>query len=635
VKPYQQLLAELKRRHVFKVAGVYGLVAFGLIQVADPLARALLLPDAFLTYVVAVLLLGFPLALVLAWAFEVTPQGVRKTEAATAEEIEAIVAQPASKRWPAGLLAVVGVLALVAGAWWVGRRGSTDAGAAAGTGGRSADVRLAMTDGAEDDRPSLAVLPFADMSPEGDQEYFSDGITEEILNVLAKVREMRLSARTSAFAFKGHDLTAEQLGDTLRVRYLVEGSVRKAGNRLRITAQLIDAATGSHLWSEQYDRELEDVFVIQTEIAEAIAAELRVPLGLEDDQTLVSPTGDLTAYDLYLAGRTKMRERGPSLPEAIRLFEAAIARDSNWAPAWAALAETREISVWYLDQFGESDEDTEASERFLVQAETAARRAIELDPRNASALVAMGSVLRDRHQADEAEAFYRRALALDPDNPEAYHQYGEMLYETGRIAEAVRALDRATTLDPAPVRIFLLGLALELDDRRSEAVEVYELGLASDPEIRIPQLWWSAAAAYIEAGMAEPAIDALVTLTQAAPPPADGDPVPTPERIERTVRAIVDREPDRIPPEVRDVLSPEWWMLLDDREQALENLRRLNDAFALRWAPGYWLPVWDSLRSDPEFQELFADKGVGGTDIRRTPVEERVRPTVLQRLEPR
>ncbi len=634
MKSYQQLFAELKRRQVFKVSAVYGVMAFGLIQVAEPLAKALLLPDAFLTYVVAVLLLGFPLALVLAWAFEVTPQGVRKTEAATAEEIEAIVAQPASKRWPSGLLAVVGVLALVAGAWWVGQRSGGDAGPAAGAEGRSADVRLAMTDPADDDRPSIAVLPFADMSPEGDQAYFSDGMTEEVSNTLAKVREMRVAARTSAFAFKGHDLTAEQIGDTLRVRYLVEGSVRKAGNRLRITAQLIDATTGSHLWSEQYDRELEVVFAIQTEIAVAIATELRVPLGLEDDQALVSPTGDLTAYDLYLAGRTKMRERGPSLPEAIRLFEAAIARDSNWAPAWAALAETREVSVWYLEQFGETYEDAEAIERFLGQAETAARRALELDSGNASALVAMGSVLRDRHQADEAETFYRRALALDPDNPEAYHQYGEMLYESGRIAEAVRAIDRATTLDPAPVRLAVFGLALELDDRPSEAIEVYELGLARDPEVRIPQMWFRAATAYVASGIPEAATDALVTLTRAAPSPADGDP-PTRERIEHVVRAIVDREPDRIPSNDRDAVPPEWWMLVGDQERAMETLQQLNDAFALRWAPDCWLPVWDSLRSDPEFQQLCADKGAGGTDIRRTPIDERVRPTVLQRLEPR
>ena len=626
MKSHQQLFAELKRRHVFKVAAIYGFVSFGVLQAADLMLPRLGLPDWTVTFMVALVVLAFPVVLIIAWAFEVTPDGVKRTDEAPPGEIARLVAEPASKRWPAGLLALVGVGALVAGAWWAGRQTAP----ASGDAGTGDAARLALEAPEADARPSLAVFPFADMSPEGDQAYFSDGITEELLNVLAKVRELKVAARTSAFAFKGEDLTAQQLGDTLQVGYLVEGSVRKAGERLRITAQLIDTRDGSHLWSEQYDRELEDVFAIQTEIAEAIAAELRVPLGLEDDQELVSPTGDLTAYDLYLAGRTKMRERGPSLPEAVRLFEAAIARDSNWAPAWAALAETREMGLWYLNQFGESYDDAEAIERFLVQAEAAARRALELDPRNASALVAMGSVLRDRHQADEAEAYYRRALALDPDNPEAYHQYGEMLYETGRIAEAVRALDRATTLDPAAVRLAMLGFTLLLDDRLSEAVEVYELGLASDPEVRIPQMWYGAAASFLEAGMAEAAIDALVTLTQAAPPPPDGDPVPTPERIEHTVRAIVDREPDRVPPEFRDGLNPELWMLLGDPDQALNNLRRFIDAFALRWAPEYWLPVWDSLRSDPEFQKLFADKGVGGTDIRRTPVEERVRPRVLQ-----
>ena len=180
------------------------------------------------------------------------------------------------------------------------------------------------------------------MSPEGDQEYFSDGMTEEILNTLAKIQELRVAARTSAFAFKGTTSRPAQRRATARRRYLVEGSVRKAGDQLRITAQLIDASNGSHLWSDTYDRTLDDVFAIQTEIAEAIAEQLRVPLGLEGDEPR-HPTADLEAYDLYLAGRAQMRQRGDGLREAIRLFEAAIARDSGWAPAWAALAEAHEI----------------------------------------------------------------------------------------------------------------------------------------------------------------------------------------------------------------------------------------------------------------------------------------------------
>ncbi|MFQ5530173.1 MAG: tetratricopeptide repeat protein, partial [Gemmatimonadota bacterium] len=482
MRSYQQLFAELKRRKVFKVAAVYGIVAFGLIQVADPLAGALLLPDTFLTYVVAILLLGFPLALVLAWAFEVTPEGVRRTEVAGAGEIAGIVALPASQRWPAGLMALVGVGALVAGAWWVGTRTGPAPPAVAD----SAEPRLVLTDLADDPRPSIAVLPFADMSPEGDQEYFSDGMTEEILNVLAKLPELRVTARTSTFALKGLQLDMRAVGDSLNVRYVVEGSVRKAGDQLRITAQLIDAADGSHLWSESYDRTLENVFQIQTEIAGAIAGELRVPLGIEDPSDLVTPTADIEAYDLYLAGRARMRERSESMRETNQLFRAAIARDSSWAPAWAGLAESLELTGWW---YGAWDEAPVDSAMFVVGrdtlwrgAERAARRALELDPKNASANVALGSVLRNARLWEASEEAYLRALNADPDNPEAHQQYAEMLMDVGRIAEARRAAERAVALDRAPIRILVVAYALAADDEAERAQEVLLEGLREFPE---------------------------------------------------------------------------------------------------------------------------------------------------------
>ncbi|HEM46497.1 MAG TPA: hypothetical protein ENO23_05565, partial [Alphaproteobacteria bacterium] len=410
MKTHQQFFAELKRRKVFKVAAVYGAVAFALIQVADPLAQALRLPETFLPFVVGILLLGFPAAIVLAWAFEVTPDGVQRTGVAAPGEIEQIVALPASSRWPAGALALMGVGALVAGAWWAGRQTAPSANDAP-------RAEIAMVDPDGDARPSLAVLPFADMSPQSDQQYFSDGMTEEILATLAKVRELKVAARSSSFAFRGEHPDIRTVGDSLGVGYVIEGSVRKAGEQLRITAQLIDAADGTHLWSDSYDRPMVDVFAIQTEIAQSIAEALRVPLGLDEASRLVTPTGDLEAYDLYLAARGRMRERGESLPEAIRLFEAAVARDSTWAPAWAGLAEAREVFGWYPEAWENPPSHYgERATRFAAMQEPAAgaaRRALALDPDNASAHVALGSVHRNRLEWGRAEAEYARALTLD------------------------------------------------------------------------------------------------------------------------------------------------------------------------------------------------------------------------------
>jgi TolB-like protein len=295
---YQQFFAELKRRHVFKVAAIYGAVAFGILQVAEPLGTALGLSDSFLSLVVGLLLLGFPVALVLAWAFEVTPEGVQKAEPAAPGEIEAIVAQPASKRWPAGLLALAGA-GLLFGGWWMGRTTAADPSAASES--IPPEARLAFPDLADDARPSIAVLPFKDMSPEGDQEHFSDGMTDEIINVLARTGQFGVRGRTSAFAYKGENRDLREIGKELNVAYLIEGSVRKDGDQLRITAQLINAADDSHLWSDSYTRPAVNIFDIQIEIAEAIAGALQVPLGLDDHRELVTPTADVEAYDVYLS----------------------------------------------------------------------------------------------------------------------------------------------------------------------------------------------------------------------------------------------------------------------------------------------------------------------------------------------
>ena len=497
---YQRFFAELKRRRVFRVMAVYGGVGFVIIQIAELVVPALLLPEWTYRFITLLLLLGFPIAVILAWAFEVTPEGVRRTEHASPGELTQIIDAPASKRWPAGLLALAGMVALLWGAWYVGRQsvGGGDAGPRAGVppartettaaaGGVNAEqpVSLAYTDPSDDPRPSIAVLPFVDMSQAGDQEYFSDGITEEILNVLSRIEDLKVTARTSAFAYKGTSRDLREVGRELGVDYLLEGSVRKAGEQLRITVQLIDADQNSHLWSETFDRRLENVFEIQTEIAEAIAGELTLPLGLEEGETLVVPTGDLEAYDLYLAGRSAMRSRGrEGVERATQMFRAAIARDSSWAPAWAGLAESLALYPFYAGEAGES-RDSAVWRGSLEQAEQAARRALALDPDNASARVALGNTYRDRWNWDAAEAEYLRAIELDVDNVEAHAQYAEMLFYSSRPADALYEAARALSLDRSPIRLNVMGWSLWLNSRREEAREIYEEGVRLDPEGRV------------------------------------------------------------------------------------------------------------------------------------------------------
>jgi len=606
---YQQFFAELKRRRVFRVMAVYGVVAFIVLQVADLVFPILELPDWTLQLVLMLTLLGLPIAIVLAWALEATDAGIRRAVPATDEELGEIIRAPASERIPAGLMALVGVAALVLGAYWVGTRTAADYGFPAGS--TDTEARLAFADLADDPRPSIAVLPFADMSPEGDQEYFSDGMTEEILNVLAKIRELRVSARTSAFAFRDSDLTAEQLGDTLHVSYVVEGSVRKSGDRLRITAQLIDTEDGSHLWSDQYDRDMDDVFAIQTEIAEAIAEELRVPLGLNQEGQLVTPTDDLEAYDLYLTGRARMRERGESLAEAVRLFEAAIARDSSWAPAWAGLAEALELIGWYPEAWEEQPEEREAqlaiADAFLARSERAARRALVLDSDNASAHVALGSVLRNRQEWKPSEAAYLQALASDPDNAEAHQQHAQLLDFLGRHTESVIAARRAVALDRAPVRLQELGTSLMYSGRNDEALSVVEDALSLDVDGGVASL----SSVRMMVLLNSRSFDALRDLfIEAGFPPG---------LVDLLIEALHAGSADDLPAELQaGVLSaPLFSMPLGQPDRAAEQLLQMASADPVMAIQMLWTPMFDPIREHPDYLEALRILNLEGAVPRR------------------
>ena len=353
------LFTELKRRKVFRVAVVYAATAFAVLQGADILLPNLGVPDWAMRFLVAVVLLGFPIALVLAWALELRPDGeVKRTEAA-APEAPATVPPLLGKRTLliAALLVAVGI-GLSAG--WLfkpsGKSASEDQTVAA-------DAHLT---------PSLAVLPFVNMSGNEDNEYFSDGLTETLLHKLAQVSGLKVAARTSSFAFKGRNIDAREIADALNVAHVLEGSVQRAGDRVRITAQLIQAVDGYHLWSQVFDRELDDIFAVQDDIAVHVATALRGSLLQEALVVEDGSTENLEAYDFYLRGRAALYDRNADrLREAVRLMRRAIALDPEFALAWAGLSEALEDEAIFEGRRRELYD----SDEFLESARTAVRLA--------------------------------------------------------------------------------------------------------------------------------------------------------------------------------------------------------------------------------------------------------------------
>ncbi|UCF19192.1 MAG: hypothetical protein JSU87_14895 [Gemmatimonadota bacterium] len=258
---YQKFMAELKRRHVLRVVAVYAAAAFAVMGAADFLVPTLQLPDVLARSVAFTAIVGFPFAVALAWVFDLTSQGVVRTDPATSDELEAIVAESRTRRWGAGILALVATVVFFGGGWWV-LRDTPEAPAAS----RAAAGQ------------SIAVLPFVTLSDDPQDVYFSDGLAEEVMSALDRIPNLQVAARTSSFAFRGRNVDVRQIGEELGVATVLEGSVRRSGDQVRVRARLIDATHGFRLWAASYERELTDIFAVQDELAQAIVTELQVTL---------------------------------------------------------------------------------------------------------------------------------------------------------------------------------------------------------------------------------------------------------------------------------------------------------------------------------------------------------------------
>ena len=470
---HQRFFAELKRRKVFRSVALYGAGAFGVLQGVDVLVDALRLPAALTTVTALVALAGFPLVCVLSWHFVLTREGFVRTAAPTEREIEQIVEQSRARRWPSGVAALLGIVVFAGGAWWTLLRdvGPPDA--------------------------SVAVLPFADMSAAGDQEYFGDGMAEEILHALVRVPGLRVTSRTSAFAYKDVAKDVREIGRELDVGAVLEGSVRQDSGRVRITAQLIDVKTGFHIWSETFTRELRDVFSIQDEISRAIAEVLRGSLvdeapggqGIGSGVLVEAKTRTPAAYDEYLKGRFELYQRTPeSLVSAVEHFRRATQLDTAFAAAYAGLGLTYALLPYYSDAV--------PFDVALARASESADRAVRLDPDLPSAHAAAGQALP--FGPGRAAAF-RRAVELDPFYAEAHQWLGETLSMMGQHEEAVREGRMAVQLDSMSRAANLdLGRNLQRAGRLEEAARQFRKMIRRDPAFS--SAWGNLAAVHIDAG---------------------------------------------------------------------------------------------------------------------------------------
>jgi TolB-like protein/Tfp pilus assembly protein PilF len=452
------IFEELKRRNVIRVAAAYLIIGWLLAQVSTTLEAALNLPPWFDTLIVTIMLIGFPIALIISWVYELTPEGIKKEKDIKSDDT---ITHETSKKL--NYITLVAAIAVAGMFIWqqFGDKGMVSKGevmvktsvtpAEAGTSASITEKPMTTTT----NNKSIAVLPFVNMSSDEEQEYFSDGLTEEILNSLVKLKGLKVAGRTSSFAFKGKNQDLRVIGEILGVKHILEGSVRRAGNKLRITAQLIQAEDGFHLWSETYDKELVDVFAIQEQIANSIGEVLALKLNL-NQQFIVQQTNSIESYDIYLKAKDLLRKR-ENLDQAESYFQQVTQSNPDYAPAWGAWALTLQVNEKHN------------------QAYELAKRALILAPNNLEALNALAATLRDSWEWEQAAKVFEQAMKIDPYSAELLEDYAEFLGMTGQSNLHLKTAETGHKLDPlhGPMT-FTYAEALWSNGRLAEAIKVVE-----------------------------------------------------------------------------------------------------------------------------------------------------------------
>jgi len=530
--------AELNRRRVVRVVVLYAIGGWIVIEVTSTISPNLGLPDWTVKLVTVLVALGFVIAIVLAWAFDIGPGGVHRTASTDDAGVDS----------------------------------RQDAAASA----ESVEVinQIDQSPLGVDGRKSIAVLPFVNLSGDVENEYFSDGISEEILNLMVKLPKLRVASRTSSFMFKGKEVSIPTVAKELGVDTVLEGSVRRAGDRVRITAQLIDSSTDSHLWSETYDREMQDVFAIQDDIAQSITGALEMALNPKERRAIQNvATSNSTAYDFYLRGRSYMfTMTRRDFEYAIRMFQQAIDVDAMYALAYAGLADGHSRMFRYADGSRENAE----------MAQVASEKAIALDPDSAEAHASHGLAMFINEEYAKAEREFEKAIELNPNLFESYFYYGQTLSSQGAFEKAAEMYLKAMDVNPADYqsRVFLaqayasLGRKQEEMKARLASLELIQRHLDMNPH--------DTRALYVGANQMC----------------AVGD---KDKGLELAERAL--GQDDKEPVVLYNVAC--FYSIQGDLEQAMELLAR---AVELGWGDRAWLETdsdLDPLRADPRFIALL------------------------------
>ncbi len=581
----RNFFAELKRRNVYKVAIAYIVAGWALSQGIAQVFPVFDIPNWIIRLLVLLIIIGLPIALVLAWTFEITPQGIKRTE--DVDLVEA-AQQPKKRTWI--FVVIIGAL-LSIGLFFLGRYTA-----------QTSRQSEAATNSAS--QKSIAVLPFVDLSQAKDQEYFCDGISEEILDALAKIEGLRVVARTSSFSFKGKNADVGQIAQKLNVQNILEGSLRREGNRIRITAQLVNAANGFHLWSETYERELQGVFALQDEITRAIVDALKVKLAIAP----VTRTRQNTeAYDLYLQGlylSNKTDEE--SLRESLNFFERALEVDPKFSRAWTGIAKAW---LWLADAYVRPLDA-------WPKVENAASKALSLDETDAEAHCYLGDwkrIIGGDPRAERAEL--NRALELAPNLAIAHMFMAAVNSAECKLEEALKEIRIAEKLDPiSPTVIWFAVSIYAANDRFDDAIasgkrlEVNPNYIYFEPALaeayRAKGDWPTAAAIYEKAQEQTRSPSSGLAVTYAKMGRTDDARRILNELIEKSRRQYVSGDTIAL-----------IYAALGERTEAFRWLQRACDEHSAQFYTYACFPDYRPLHSDPRFADLVRRIGIDPSNV--------------------